>query len=411
MSPLDASTLNLSSSFSSEWTRASSILSDEESTAQDAKKCRMDSEDDGREVETSPTRTLRVYSSFSDNFQGSGRISQLLDSTEHSLSSQALKEVEFHAYYLPPDDLPISSFCNLLDRSTRLERLGIFHLRLDQSNVQWFAQIVRSIATLKHLRELTWDPLPACLWGHQLLDCLSHLPGLQKLHLTMDSDQFSTPFQEEVPQAVNAKPLQMRKLMQTLVSFRLSNCSLGWGICQMLAAGLRETETLEHLDLSSCFLVEMSRFEYVLDGLAENECLTHLDLTNLKVASLSTSQDAENNGANASPRELICQRLVKIVEAKNTTLQVVKGLSRTSQRRPPTTSEGSNLHGMLAINKNHVRIGILPGNPSSWHHLLQKISSCSPSITHQVLCQNLIAIASHAEDRGKAITGALRDSI
>lgn len=49
MSPLDASTLNLSSSFSSEWTRASSILSDEESTAQDAKKCRMDSEDDGRE--------------------------------------------------------------------------------------------------------------------------------------------------------------------------------------------------------------------------------------------------------------------------------------------------------------------------------------------------------------------------
>ena len=102
----------------------------------------------------------------------------------------------------------------------------------------------------------------------------------------------------------------------------------------MLAAGLRETETLEHLDLSSCFLVEMSRFEYVLDGLAENECLTHLDLTNLKVASLSTSQDAENNGANASPRELICQRLVKIVEAKNTTLQVVKGLSRTSKETP-----------------------------------------------------------------------------
>mmetsp|Transcript_5398 Transcript_5398/g.7055 ORF Transcript_5398/g.7055 Transcript_5398/m.7055 type:complete len:435 (+) Transcript_5398:141-1445(+) len=393
--------LDLSSNSESDWL-ISQVSSEEKITVLQAKKSRTSRtdkqgtasrEDIGAEKHSNAARTLRVYSSFSDNFQGSGRISQLLDAAEESLTDHTLRKVEFHAYYFPPNDLPVPSFCNLLHRSNQsLERLGIFHLRLDESHVLWFSQIVKSIGNLPFLRELTWDPIPASLWGNQLIETLSKLPALQNLQLTMDTDQFSTPYQNDFTFISDEKkPNLLPDLVQSLVSVRLSNSNLNAGFSRLLAMGVRQSYTLEYLDLSSSFFLEGQGCVELVNSLSQNRSLTHLDLTNVNFGRASLS--CECNSA-PSPKALIYHRLVEILEQHNTTLQVVEGVSGWESECDLDST--NKLDRLLTLNKSHIRNGHETIAPSAWPLFLHKVVSFSPTVGYQLLCQNVNSILSRA---------------
>jgi len=343
---------------------------------------------------------------------------------------------------LPPDDLPVPSFCNLLTQSRgSLERLGIFHLRLGVSHLRnthdealtqqhLFQQVVRSIAGLKCLKELTWDPLPSCLWDnpmHQfiLLQSLSQLKGLRHLHLTMDTQHFSEPIPSQ-PQLMQLGQDMLDKrpmiptLMKSLVSLRLSNCSLNMDSCKLLAKGLSQTtSSLKILDLSSSLFIEPKGCLILVDALSGNVSLQTLDLSDCQFATPDITPATASHNSQAttgllpSPPEVdVYHMLLEVLELYNSTLRVVKGVSFWGMGS--LSREGSHigdtLETLLTLNRSGLR-GDLNGKQQkaqpanlvktsvqnlqsksapigAWPHILRRTMPHSSTVIFQLLSRN-----------------------
>ena len=278
------------------------------------------------EREPKPWPVLRIYTCFEDNCEGSARMASLFDSIAMSAnkdpisqsitsaarttaitdqgqvgctppSSMTFGALEFHAYHLPPSDLPLLSFGTLLQSTGHfLQRLEIYYLRLTaRYSLQLLPQFVGAFASLKCLEHLTWEPLPSCLWwwddsdsdsnadnqtaagrtligpaflSHYknesfLLHALAQLPTLKQLFLTMDdcngsfgnetAQQFQMQqqlLQQRQGQATTRVTMKSQlpilpSLMKSLEVLQLSNMRLTANTCRLLALGLQEDKEEE----------------------------------------------------------------------------------------------------------------------------------------------------------------------
>mmetsp|Transcript_28525 Transcript_28525/g.66769 ORF Transcript_28525/g.66769 Transcript_28525/m.66769 type:complete len:530 (+) Transcript_28525:299-1888(+) len=423
-----------------------------------------------------PEQVLRVYSSFRDNFQGSARISQLLDhaattttTNSNNGNNDKLRELEVHAYYLPPDDLPIPSLCNLLcsPSGRALEALGFYQLRLGVPHRRYhddnndnptasssssppvlFRQLTRAIGSLQGLQSLTWDPLPSSIWEDAALQdfflkTMSRLPALKHLYLSLDEQHFSEPQQEPtaaaVPLSSSSSPNHhvplLPKLMSSLVSLRLSNCSLTMESCHLLAQGLQQKRaTLKRLDLSSCLFVETRACLTVVDALSRNDTLQVLDFTDCRFGSGTPIHNSPVLPPQA--QVVVYHMLIETLELYNTTLQQVHGTKLWGLCTPPGTmpmasfSCSSILDILLVLNQSGVRaarrqasVSSSPSRPTAtasstrtatapktttttttttttmtttnllqesttpWPYLLRQVVSSSPTVTFQLLTE------------------------
>lgn len=371
----------------------------------------------------------QVYSSFDDNYKGSKRISKLFDDIAVKLTAESnqdlLSQLEFHAYYLPPDDLPVSSLCNLLHQcSGSLERLSIFDLRLGAfrrngrveaaTTHDSINELVEAVISLKVLRELTWNPLPSKIWDDpiqkfKLLSAFTKLSGLQNLHFTLESERDDYQRQRSLFLSHDEFPncAVLPTLMQSLVCLRLSNYSWTIESCTLLAQGLKQKKTkLKHLDISSSLFLDPLGCLGLIDSLGQNNSLLSLNLTDCQFASSPVHLVASTSRIASFPlqdhiRIVVFHLMIETLELYNTSLQHVKGTDAWGISNLDAGETSKTLEILLFLNRYQLRRRRALGDSSdfvakpaslsfsTWPWVLHHTLPYTPTAVYQLVSENV----------------------
>jgi len=209
--------------------------------------------------------------------------------------------------------------------------------------------------------------------------------------------------------------------MKSLVSLRLSNCSLNMDSCKLLAKGLSQTtSSLKILDLSSSLFIEPKGCLILVDALSGNVSLQTLDLSDCQFATPDITPATASHNSQAttgllpSPPEVdVYHMLLEVLELYNSTLRVVKGVSFWGMGS--LSREGSHigdtLETLLTLNRSGLRGDlnskqrkaqpanlVKSGVPNlqsksappigAWPHILRRTMPHSSTVIYQLLSRN-----------------------